>query len=260
MAMERQLLTLREAYIGLQAKLEDTQQELVQTQQSVAPLLQDAKNAEEGRQEALVALRRAERSLDTETVRSLRRREERECMKREKALLQSENQLLRETIEGLEAQQGPSFEDGYFTACYEVATALPPPFDLEAALNWDREQIMTRAAQLAGGDLGAEAPPQEMVHLGQEADVAVEVRHDGVVGADLDPPAIEEQRVEPESATGAVIVEEDEGPARSEVPVVEGTQIESSAVMEVVQTDAAAEPLGDGAAGQGEHPEGERED
>ena len=75
MAMERQLLTLREAYIGLQAKLEDTQQELVQTQQNVAPLLQDAKRSEKGRQEALVALRRAERSLDTETVRSLRRRE-----------------------------------------------------------------------------------------------------------------------------------------------------------------------------------------
>ena len=81
MAMERQLLTLREAYIGLQAKLEDSQHELVQTRQSVAPLLQDAKNAKEGRQEALVALRRAERSLDTETVRSLRRREERECVK-----------------------------------------------------------------------------------------------------------------------------------------------------------------------------------
>ena len=133
MAMERQLLTLREAYIGLQAKLEDSQQELVQTRQSVAPLLQDAKNAEEGRQEALVALRSAERSLDTETIRSLRRWEERECVKQEKQLLQSENQLLRETIAGLEAQQGPSFEDGYFTACYEVATALHPPFDLVAA-------------------------------------------------------------------------------------------------------------------------------
>ena len=30
LAMERQLLTLRKAYIGLQTKLEDTQQELVQ--------------------------------------------------------------------------------------------------------------------------------------------------------------------------------------------------------------------------------------
>ena len=260
MAMERQLTTLREAYIGLQAKLEDTQQELVQTQQNVGPLLQDAKRSEEERQEALVALRRAERSLDTETVRSLRRREERECVKREKKLLQSENQLLRETIAGLEAQQGPTFEDGYFTACNEVATALPPPFDLEAALNWDREQIMAKAAQLAGGDQEAEAPPQEVAHSGHQADVAAEVQNDGFVGADLDPAAIEEQRVDPESATGAVIVGEDEGPARSEVPLVEGTQIGSSTAEEVVPIEAAAEPLGEGAAGVGELPEEERED
>ena len=138
--MERQLLTLREAYIGVQAKLEDAQQELVQTQQSVAPLLQAARESEEGRQAALVDMRRLERCLDTETVRSLRRREERKCLKREKQLLQSENQLLRDTIAGLEAQEVPSFEDGYFTACYEVATALPPPIDLQAALNWDRDQ------------------------------------------------------------------------------------------------------------------------
>ena len=242
MAMEMQLTTLREAYIGLQAKLEDTQQELVQTQQNVAPLLQDAKRSEEERQEALVALRRAERSLDTETVRSLRRREERECVKREKKLLQSENQLLRETIAGLEAQQGPSFEDGYFTAYYEVAIALPPPFDLEAALSWNREQIMARAAQLEGGDQETEVPPQEVVHPGQGAGTAVEVRLGGTEGAIPNLPSIEEQVVDPESATGVVIAE-DEGSAGFKVPVVEGTQIGSSAAEEVVST-AAAEPLG----------------
>ena len=43
------MLTLKEAYIGLQAKLEDAQQELVQTQRSVAPLIQEAKESEEGR-------------------------------------------------------------------------------------------------------------------------------------------------------------------------------------------------------------------
>ena len=48
--MEKQLLTLREAYIGLQANLENTQQELVQAQQSVAPLVQAAAIAEESRQ------------------------------------------------------------------------------------------------------------------------------------------------------------------------------------------------------------------
>ena len=260
MAMERQLLTLREAYIGLQAKLEDTQQELVQTQQSVAPLLQDAKNAEEGRQEALVALRRAERSLDTETVRSLRRREERECVRREKKLLQSENQLLRETIAGLEAQQGPSFEDGYFTACYEVATALPPPFDLEAALNWNREQILARAAQLDGGGQETEVLPQEVVHPGHMADVVAEVELGGTEGAGLDHSTIEEQVMDPESAAGVVITEKDDGPARCEVPVVEGIQTGSSVVEEAVQAEAAAEPLGEGVVSHGEHPEEEKED
>ena len=58
--MEKQLLTLREAYIGLQAKLEDTQQELVQTQQSVAPLLREAKESKEARQEAQVVIKRLE--------------------------------------------------------------------------------------------------------------------------------------------------------------------------------------------------------
>ena len=89
LTMERQLLTLREAYIGVQAKLEDAQQELAQTQQSVAPLLQAARESEEGRQATLVDMRRLERCLDTETVRSLCRLEERECLKREKKLLQT---------------------------------------------------------------------------------------------------------------------------------------------------------------------------
>ena len=104
LAMERQLLTLREAYIGLQAKLEDTQQELVQTQESVAPLLQKAKEYEETRQEGLVVIRLLERCLDTETVKSLRRREEREHLKVEKKLLLDENQLLRDAIADMEAQ------------------------------------------------------------------------------------------------------------------------------------------------------------
>ena len=133
--MERQLLTLKEAYIGLQAKLEDTQKELVQTQQSVTPLLQEARASEEARQEGLVIIRRLERCLDTETIKSLRRKEERERIKVERKLLSDENQLLRDALADLEGQQGPSFDDGYFTACYEVATALPPPFDLEATLN-----------------------------------------------------------------------------------------------------------------------------
>ena len=89
--MEKQLLTLKEAYIGLQAKLEDTQYELVQTQQSVAPLLQATKESEEGRHVALVDVRRYERCLDTETVRSLHHQEERERLKVEKKLLIDDN-------------------------------------------------------------------------------------------------------------------------------------------------------------------------
>ena len=89
--MERQLLTLKEAYIGLQAKLEDTQKELVQTQQSVALLLQEARASEEARQEGLVIIRRLERCLDTETIKSLRRKEERERIKVERKLLSDEN-------------------------------------------------------------------------------------------------------------------------------------------------------------------------
>ena len=110
LAIERQLLTLKEAYIGVQSKLEDTQQELIQTQQNVAPLIQEAKESEERRQEALVAIKLLERCLDTEMGRSLCRWEERECLKREKELLQNENQLLRDSVASLEAQEGPTFE------------------------------------------------------------------------------------------------------------------------------------------------------
>ena len=66
--------------------------------------------------------------------------------------------------------------------------------------------------------------------------------------------------MDPGSASGAVLVEEDEGPARSEVPVVEGIQTGSSVAEEVVQTDAAAEPMGEGAVDQGEHPDGGKVD
>jgi hypothetical protein len=90
--------------------------------------------------------------------------------------------------------------------------------------------------------------------------VAAGVQQDGTEGTDLDHSTIEEQVVDPESATGEVIVEEGEGPARCEVPVVEGIQTGSSAVEEAVQAEAAAEPLGEGVVGHGEHPEEEKED
>ena len=65
----------------------------------------------------------------------------------------------------LEAKEGPSFKDGYFTAYYEVAMALPPPFDLQATLNWDRDQIMAKAAQLLGSDPDREVAPENVAHL-----------------------------------------------------------------------------------------------
>ena len=50
--------------------------------------------AERGRQEALVDLERLKCALNIETIRSLRRREEREGLKVVKTLLQDENHLL----------------------------------------------------------------------------------------------------------------------------------------------------------------------
>ena len=119
---------------------------------------------------------------------------------------------------------------------------------------------MAKAAQLAGGDQETEAPKQEVAHPDQEVDVAAEDQLDGTEGTNLDPPASEEQVVDPKSATGVIIVEEDEGAARSVVPRVEGAPIGSSAVEEAVQTDVAAEPLGEGAVGQRESQEEDKID
>ncbi|KAI9181943.1 hypothetical protein LWI28_020329 [Acer negundo] len=62
--------------------------------------------------------------------------------------------------------------DGYFTTCYEVATALPPPFDLQAALNWDQEQIMAKASQLAGQTQDLMPSSEVILVEGEEEDAA----------------------------------------------------------------------------------------
>ncbi|KAI9186208.1 hypothetical protein LWI28_014883 [Acer negundo] len=139
-------------------------------------LAEAAKASKNGRQAAIVEAQHYLRCLDTETVWSLRQHEERECLKREclkreclkreKRLLQDENRLSRKTVQNLEAQEGSSFEYGYFTACYEIATALPPPFDLQTTLNWDREQIMAKAAHLASEDQAQEDSPHDDAHPG----------------------------------------------------------------------------------------------
>ena len=84
--------------------------------------MREAKEAEAGRKAALAEVTRLGLNLDTEVLGSLRRREEKD-----------ENRLLREAVADLEADEGPSFEDGYFTASYEVLQGLPMDFDLQAA-------------------------------------------------------------------------------------------------------------------------------
>ncbi|KAI9186781.1 hypothetical protein LWI28_020781 [Acer negundo] len=191
----------------------------------MAPLLQPAKASEEGRQATMVEAQCYLCYLDNETVRSLRRHEEMECLKRkkrEKRLMQDENLFLRETVQNLEAQVGPSFKDRNFTSCYEVATALPPPFDLHAALNWDHEQIMAKAAQLVGDDQAQEDPPQDDAYP-EEDDPAgigvleVEATHDDLVAE-----------------------REEDALAGSNIPTIEEAQ-----------TDTATEVTREGAAGQG---------
>ena len=78
----------------------------------------------------------------------MRRREERDGLKRGNTLLKAENRLLRETVVDLEADDSPSFEDGYFTATYEVVQGLPADFDLQAVFGWSRETILAKATEL----------------------------------------------------------------------------------------------------------------
>ena len=73
-----------------------------------------------GWQAALVEARLLDRCLDTETLRSLRLREERESLKVEKKLLQDENRLLRDVVDSSKAKVDSSFEVGSFTASYEA--------------------------------------------------------------------------------------------------------------------------------------------
>ena len=101
--------------------------------------------------------------MDTETARSLRRRESKHKMRAENNLLVEENRLLRRTVADLEADRGPSFDDGYFTATYEVLQGLPADFDLHAAFGWSREQILARAGELASPD--RTNPPRSLVFL-----------------------------------------------------------------------------------------------
>ena len=110
--------------------------------------MKEAREAEAGRKAALAEVTRLGLSIDAETLRSCRRREERDGLRRENALLEAENRLLWDVVADLEADEGPSFEDGYFTATYEVVQGLPADFDLQAAFGWSREAILAKANEL----------------------------------------------------------------------------------------------------------------
>src|SRR5579862_5102913 len=118
--------------------------------------MREAREAEARRKAALAEVTRLGLSIDAEALRSLRRREERDGLKRENTLLKAENRLLREAMADLEVDEGPSFEDGYFTASYEVVQGLLADFDLHASFGWNREQILARASTLydTASDLG----------------------------------------------------------------------------------------------------------
>ena len=191
--MGKQISTLKEANLSLQADLDKTLVDLAQTQQSMEPLRRAAAKSEDAHQAALVDVRRLERCLETETARSLRRQESKHKMRAENELLLEENRLLRRTIADLEADRGPSFDDGYFTASYEVVQGLPADFDLRAAFGWDREQILAKANELAGPDPGNPVqnpdPSPEVILVDEEdAQAGSSLKGEGAGGTDAQNP------------------------------------------------------------------------
>ena len=154
LAAGKQISTLRENNLSLQAELRNAQAKLTRVEQNVEPLRKEAREAEAGRKAALAEVTRLGLSIDAEVLRSLRRREERDGLRRENALLEAENRFLWETVADLEADDSPSFEDGYFTATYEVVQGLPADFDLQAAFGWSRETILAKANELMAPNPG----------------------------------------------------------------------------------------------------------
>ena len=166
--------------------------------------MREAKEAETGRKAALAEVTRLELSIDAEVLRSLRRREERDGLKRENTLLQAENQLLREAVADLEANEDPSFEDGYFTASYEVVQGLPADFDLQAAFGWSREKILAKASELAAPNPGN---PVEASDVPGPSSIAQGGLTEGGV---QDPPIAPEEKVQgPVSSPEVILVDQD---------------------------------------------------
>ena len=137
---------------------------------------------------------------------------------------------------------------------------------------------MVKAAQLADGDQEAEVPPQDAAHPGQGVGITVGVQLDGSEGVVQNPPIQEEQTVDPKLTSGVVLVEDKEDLAGSGVPIAGGAQNESTATqgdaatqeddparlqipaVEGTQSDVEADGSRVEAAGQGEHPEEEKDE
>ena len=152
------MIAFKEANLALQAKLEETRNDLARAEESVSSLVQEASKSDAGRKAALMELKRVTHAYDMEVVRSTRHRNDRETVKAEMATLLDNHRTLRASMSALESRVDSSFGDGYFTTSYEVAKAFPPPFDLHTTLNWDRDLIMARATQFEDQD--QEGPPQ----------------------------------------------------------------------------------------------------
>ena len=82
---------------------------------------------------------------------------------------------------------------------------------------------MAKATQLADVDQEVEVPSQDAAYLDQEAGTTMGVQLDGTEGAVQDPPTQEEQMVDPVLSSEVVLVEKEDDPAESGVPIVEGT-------------------------------------
>ena len=137
--MWQQVMDLKEANIAARAELEEARKDLAHSEKSVDALIRSATESKNGRQEALVEFKWMKRALDIEIVWSLRCCKERESLKVEKSLLQDESHLLRDAVKALDTRVDSSFQDEYLFASYEVAKALPSPFDLQVAFKWNKK-------------------------------------------------------------------------------------------------------------------------
>ena len=191
--MGQQASALREANLALRAQMEETKDELTRAEENVASLVQAAAESKSRRQDAMVELERMQRTYDTETLISTRRKAEREYVKAEKVVLLDENRFMRGSVKILESWMDSSFTDGYFTASYKVAKAFPHPFNLLTPLGWDRDQIMAKAAVLSDAGPDQKGPLQVASILGPSSLPPATGSGENVEVGSQDPPSVQEK-------------------------------------------------------------------